>query len=184
MCLLEHSVASILDNKEKGEGNYKENRKTWSNGTQAIDARMEEEEDVTTNPFFITLKQRHTGLYQLVQSKCYVVCVPQAASLAGTTLSEDFLSTPASLFRSTPPCPQPLGIHLRCRHAIDQFFKSIKRLIVIHPVVELHILASSPYFQGSFTTLSDKSVELEDNHITTTEGSLALREIRHHSHNL
>lgn len=89
-----------------------------------------------------------------------------------------------SLFRSTPPCPQPLGIHLRCRHAIDQFFKSIKRLIVIHPVVELHILASSPYFQGSFTTLSDKSVELEDNHITTTEGSLALREIRHHSHNL
>lgn len=76
-------------------------------GFSSIDATMEEEEDVTTNPFFITLKQRHAGLYQLVQSKCYVVCVPQAASLAGTTLSEEFLSTPASLFRS--PCPQPLA---------------------------------------------------------------------------
>lgn len=95
---------------------------------------MEEEEDVTTNPFFITLKQRHAGLYQLVQSKCYVVCVPQAASLAGTTLSEEFL--------------------------------------------KLHILASSPYFQGSFTTLSDKSVELEDNHITTTEGFAEQRRIK------
>jgi hypothetical protein len=82
---------------------------------------MEEEEDVTTNPFFITLKQRHAGLYQLVQSKCYVVCVPQAASLAGTTLSEEFLSTPASLFRS-PLHTTAIGIRLiNDAAAIDQF---------------------------------------------------------------
>jgi hypothetical protein len=85
--------------KKRDKENIKKIRKLGLRhlGSIAIDATMEEEEDVTTNPFFITLKQRHTGLYQLVQSKCYVVCVPQAASLAGTTLSEEFLSTPASL---------------------------------------------------------------------------------------
>lgn len=82
---------------------------------------MEEEEDVTTNPFFITLKQRHAGLYQLVQSKCYVVCVPQAASLAGTTLSEEFLSTPASSFVRL--CTTAFGIRLiNDAAAIDQFY--------------------------------------------------------------
>jgi len=88
---------------------------------------MEDEEDVTTNPVFVTLKQKYPSLYQLVQMKSYIVCVPQTASIA-ETISEEFLK--------------------------------------------------SPYFQGTYLTLCDKSVEIENNEITTTQGFEEQRKIK------
>lgn len=119
---------------------------------------MEDEEDVTTNPVFITLKQKYPSLYQLVQTKCYIVCVPQTASIA-ETISEEFLSTPHIL---PLPCMRE-DLTMCCMFRAPAF------------IIELHILSESPYFQGTYLTLCDKSVEIENNEITTTQGWLPSR---------
>lgn len=50
-----------------------------------------EQEDLFINPFFSALRKRHPSLYAEAEQNCYLICVPQAPSIVGMDLTQQFI---------------------------------------------------------------------------------------------
>jgi hypothetical protein len=46
-------------------------------------------EDVTQNPFFLTLKNKFNGIYQQIENNCWFLCIPKARSCSGLKYSKE-----------------------------------------------------------------------------------------------
>jgi len=49
------------------------------------------EEDISENQFFITLKYKYPSLFELLEKKSLLLCVPQSGSISGNEIAKSIL---------------------------------------------------------------------------------------------
>lgn len=52
-----------------------------------------EDEDLTSNPFFVGLKRQFPVLYQNAEENCFTICVPTYNSLGSVAFAEETFGT-------------------------------------------------------------------------------------------
>jgi len=61
---------------------------------------VDTQEDLAYNPFFKTLKQKFSSIYQQAEKNCFLICIPSAVSCSGLLITKDLIES--HIFQPSP----------------------------------------------------------------------------------